>query len=142
GPALVLPGAFVDRDAAMTGGSVVHPGAHVSAGSRLDSAVVLPGARIGAGAVVVRSVVGRDARVRPTARLIDDVLGTGEVRPAPWAPSVRGVVPGAPEADRHVEGDVHRHGRDHLRPDELLDPLRLSGGDLDDELVVDLQEHP
>ena len=83
GPALVLPGAFVDRDAAMTGGSVVHPGAHVSAGSRLDSAVALPGAHIGAGAVVVRSVVGRDARVRPTARLIDDVLGTGEVRPAP-----------------------------------------------------------
>ena len=83
GPALVLPGAVVDRGAAVTGGSVVHPGAHVGARSRLDSAVVLPGAHIGAGALVVRSVVGRDAQVRPTARLIDDALGTGEVRAAP-----------------------------------------------------------
>lgn len=83
GAALVLPGADVDPSAEITGGSIVHPGAVIGAGARLESAVVLAGAHVGARATIQRSVIGRGARVEAGAEVIDDALGTDEVRPAP-----------------------------------------------------------
>lgn len=77
GSALVLPGADLAADAEVGGGTVVHPGAVVGPGARLEGALVLPGARIGAGAEVLRSVIGRDARVGARARVRDAALGTG-----------------------------------------------------------------
>lgn len=82
--ALVLPGAQVHPDAVLTGGSVVHPGARVGAGARLDGAVVLPEAVIGTGCLVARSVIGLQAELGEDASVIDAALGTG-VRIAPGA---------------------------------------------------------
>ena len=54
--------------------------------------------------------------------------------------SVRGVVPGVPDADVDVERDVELGGVAHLVADELLDVVALAVGDLEDELVVDLEQ--
>lgn len=80
GPALVLPGARVHPSASLSEGTVVHPGAVIGAGARLESVVVLAGAHIDEGAHVTRSVIGCRARVRSGARVDDDALGTGEIR--------------------------------------------------------------
>ena len=63
-------------------------------------------------------------------------------RAAPGVPgwSVAGVVPGAADADAHVEGNVERVGATHLTTDEGLQLLTLTLGDLEHELVVDLQQ--
>lgn len=65
-------------------------------------------------------------------------------RAAPGVPgwSVAGVVPGTADADAHVEGNVERVGATHLATDEGLQRLTLTLGDLEHELVVDLQQQP
>lgn len=83
GPALVLPGSTIDPSARLGGGTVVHPGALVGAGAHLDSAVVLAGAQVDEGAVVRRTVVGRRAHVTAGTHVVDEALGTDEVRPLP-----------------------------------------------------------
>jgi mannose-1-phosphate guanylyltransferase len=77
--ALVLPGATVAEDAAVTGGSTVGARCSVGGGVRLDGAVLFDGSRIAAGAVVTNSVVGRDAVVGPGCVVEDAVLGDGVV---------------------------------------------------------------
>lgn len=78
GEFLALPGADVAPDARLSTGTVVHPGARIGPGARLESAVVLAGARVDEGAEVVRSVVGRHARVGAGSRVVDTALGSGQ----------------------------------------------------------------
>ncbi len=54
---------------------------------------------------------------------------------------VGGVMPGAPEADRYVEGYRERIGAPHLILDQRGHRLLLAVDDLEHELVVHLQEH-
>lgn len=77
--ALIAPGALVDPSASIVGGSVVHTGARVARGARVDGAVVLTDAKIGPDAVVSRSVIGREARVGSGARVVDTAIGTGRL---------------------------------------------------------------
>ncbi|HZB48894.1 MAG TPA: NDP-sugar synthase, partial [Mycobacteriales bacterium] len=77
GQSLVLPGATVAADAALTGGSTVGAGCTVGAGARLDAAVLFDGAMVADGASVTRSVVGRGAVVGPGTVLADAVVGDG-----------------------------------------------------------------
>jgi mannose-1-phosphate guanylyltransferase len=77
GQALVLPGATVAEDAALTGGTTVGAGCTVGAGARLDAAVLFDGAVVAEGASVTRSVVGKGAVVGPGTVLADAVLGDG-----------------------------------------------------------------
>jgi O-antigen/teichoic acid export membrane protein len=63
--------------------------------------------------------------------------------PAPRLPSsVSRCVPGLADPDADVERHVHRHGSTHLTADERLERLPLPRRDLEDELVVDLEQHP
>lgn len=77
GDALVLPGARVDPDAVLSGGTVVGEGARISAGAVVEGTVVLPGARISAGAVVYHSVIGRDAEIGAGTTADTVVIGDG-----------------------------------------------------------------
>jgi mannose-1-phosphate guanylyltransferase len=79
GQSVVLPGAVVAADAALTGGTTVGAGCAVGAGARLDAAVLFDGARVDDGAVVVRSVLGKGAVVGPGCLVEDAVLGDGVV---------------------------------------------------------------
>ena len=79
GQSVVLPGAVVAADAALTGGTTVGAGCSVGAGARLDAAVLFDGARVDDGAVVVRSVLGKGAVVGPGCLVEDAVLGDGVV---------------------------------------------------------------
>ncbi len=54
--------------------------------------------------------------------------------------SVRGLVPGAPEPDGHVQRHVELVGVAHLGAHQLLDLLALAGRDLEHEFVVHLQQ--
>lgn len=83
GAALVMPGAVVDPSAVLDGGAVVHPGAVVGAGARLESAVVLTGARVDDDATVRRSVLGQHSHVGEGVHVVDDALGTRELRASP-----------------------------------------------------------
>ncbi|CAK7285478.1 hypothetical protein SGPA1_31351 [Streptomyces misionensis JCM 4497] len=51
-------------------------------------------------------------------------------------------LPVGAHADRDVEGGAQVHGVGHLVPDDLLDGGALAGGDLQDDFVVDLEQHP
>lgn len=75
GESLLLPGAVVDAEAAVCGGTTVGAGAVVAAGASVDGCVLLDGARVGAGAVLRGSVVGRGAVVGAGARLDGVVVG-------------------------------------------------------------------
>jgi len=77
GSALVLAGAEVARDAALTGGTTVGTGARVGAGAHVDASVLFEDAVVGAGARLRRSVLGRDARVGAGSVLDGVVLGDG-----------------------------------------------------------------
>lgn len=55
---------------------------------------------------------------------------------------VRGFVPGAADADGDVQGDGHLDGGAHVAADQFLQCLALARGDLEDQFVVHLQEHP
>lgn len=77
GESLVLEGATVAPDAALSGGTVVGPGASVGAGAVVAGSVLLAGSSVGAGAVVRDSALGRRASVAAGARLEGAVLGDG-----------------------------------------------------------------
>ena len=51
-------------------------------------------------------------------------------------------MPGAAHADRDVERDGHVDGAAHIAADQLLEQLPLTRGDLEDEFVMHLEEHP
>ena len=52
-----------------------------------------------------------------------------------------GLTPGPPSSDSDVQGDRELCGPAHLLLEEVLDRLGLSGRNLDEELVVDLQKN-
>ncbi|MDR1998899.1 MAG: NDP-sugar synthase [Frankiaceae bacterium] len=79
GEALVLPGAAVDRSAALVNGTVVGAGARVGPGAVLDGAVVFDDAHIDAAAIVRRSAIGRGARIGAGTLIEDAVIGDGAV---------------------------------------------------------------
>ena len=55
--------------------------------------------------------------------------------------AVSRVVPAAAGADRDVERDGKIRGAAHLRAHQRRERLALARGHLEDQLVVDLQEH-
>lgn len=75
GSALVLPGARVDPNALLSGGTTVGRDAVVWAGAIVDGSVLFDGATVGPGAVVRRSVLGYGAVVGAGAVLEDAVVG-------------------------------------------------------------------
>jgi mannose-1-phosphate guanylyltransferase len=77
GPVLLLPGASVAADAAVSGGTVVGAGASVAAGAIVSGSVLFDGATVGEGAVVRDSILGRGAVVAPGAVLDEAVVGDG-----------------------------------------------------------------
>ena len=66
----------------------------------------------------------------------------GVTVPRRLAGSVAGVVPGAADADRDVEGHPQLVGGAHLPAYQGLDGLPLPRRHLEDQLVVHLQQHP
>lgn len=74
---LVDPGASVSADARVAG-SVVGGGAEVGKGAELDHCVLFPGARVGAGARLTRCILGERAEVAASVRAEDATLGDGE----------------------------------------------------------------
>src|SRR3984885_10530926 len=56
--------------------------------------------------------------------------------------SVGGFGPAAAGADGDGQRDAEGSGGAHLGGDQGGEGFKLAGGDLEDELVVDLQEHP
>src|SRR5690606_6874245 len=60
---------------------------------------------------------------------------------APAAGSVRRRLPVRARADRDAERDAELDGGSHLAADQFLHPGPLARGDLQDDLVVDLEEH-
>jgi mannose-1-phosphate guanylyltransferase len=77
GESLVLPGAEIQADAWLSGGTAIGAGAVVESGARVVGSVVFDGARICAGALVENSVVGADAVVGAGCVVIDAVIGDG-----------------------------------------------------------------
>jgi mannose-1-phosphate guanylyltransferase len=77
GPSLLLAGASVAADAAVSGGTVVGAGASVAAGATVSGSVLFDGSAVGAGAVVRDSILGRGAVVAPGAVLDEAVVGDG-----------------------------------------------------------------
>ena len=77
GESLVLAGAQVARDAVLSGGTTVGPGARVGSGATVEGSVLLDGAEVGAGAVLRASVVGVSARVGDGCHLDGVVVGDG-----------------------------------------------------------------
>ena len=75
GEALVLPGATVQADARVAGGSVVGAGCVVHSGAQVLGSVLMDRAVVGPGAHVRRSVVGTGAQVGADAVLDDAVIG-------------------------------------------------------------------
>jgi mannose-1-phosphate guanylyltransferase len=75
--ALVLPGADIDADVKVGGGSTVGAGARIEAGAEITGSVIGAGAHIEAGAVVRDSIVGRGARVGAATWLDGVVIGDG-----------------------------------------------------------------
>ena len=82
------------------------------------------------------------SRRRASARSGDVAAGRSDRR-APLAQlSMRGLVPAVAGADGHVEGDLQLRGTAHLLAHQRLEGLALAGEDLEDQLVVDLEQHP
>jgi mannose-1-phosphate guanylyltransferase len=77
GERLLLPGATVDAEASVGGGTVVAPGAVVAAGATVTGSVLFEGARVGPGAAVSGSVLGRGAHIGAGAVLDQAVIGDG-----------------------------------------------------------------
>lgn len=75
GESLLLPGATLAPDAAVTGGSTIGRDCTVGAGAVVDGSVVFDGARIGPGALVRRSVVGAGAVIGAGTTLEDALVG-------------------------------------------------------------------
>jgi mannose-1-phosphate guanylyltransferase len=77
GESLVLPGAAVAEDAALSGGTTIGQDCTVGPGAVVEGSVVLPGASIGAGATVRGSIIGAGASVGPGSVLAGAVVGDG-----------------------------------------------------------------
>jgi mannose-1-phosphate guanylyltransferase len=77
GESLVLPGAAVAEDAALSVGSTIGQDCTVGPGAVVEGSVVLPGASIGAGATVRGSIIGAGASVGPGSVLSGAVVGDG-----------------------------------------------------------------
>lgn len=77
GDRLIAPGASVDANATVTGGSYVQSGAVIGPGATVDGSVVLTGAHIGTGARVSASVIGADSSIGAECRISDAVIGDG-----------------------------------------------------------------
>jgi mannose-1-phosphate guanylyltransferase len=77
GESLVLPGAEIQDEAWLSGGTAIGAGAVVETGARVVGSVVFDGARIGAGSLVENSVVGADAVIGAGCVVIDAVIGDG-----------------------------------------------------------------
>jgi len=75
--ALVLPGADLDVDVKVGGGSTVGARARIASGAEVTGSVISEGAHIEAGAVVRDSIVGRGARVGAGTVLDGVVIGDG-----------------------------------------------------------------
>ena len=75
GPALVLPGAVIDPQAQLSGGTVAGSGCRVGAGALVDGCVLFDDVTIGAGARLTASVIGSGARVGEGAVLDGVVIG-------------------------------------------------------------------
>jgi mannose-1-phosphate guanylyltransferase len=75
--ALVLPGADLEADVKIGGGSTIGAGARVASGAEVHGSVVGEGARIDAGAVVRDSIVGRGAAIGAGTVLDSVVVGDG-----------------------------------------------------------------
>ncbi len=75
--ALVLPGANLDVDVKVGGGSTVGARARIASGAEIVGSVIGEGAHIEAGAVVRDTIVGRDARVGAATVLDGVVIGDG-----------------------------------------------------------------
>jgi mannose-1-phosphate guanylyltransferase len=58
---LVLPGAQVDMDARLSGGTSINPGAVVGPGAQIERSVILAGATVGAGARISDAIIGAGA---------------------------------------------------------------------------------
>ena len=56
------------------------------------------------------------------------------------APSVGGLAPGRPAPHRDLQGHGQLHGPPHLVAHDPLDLVGVAGGDLQEELVVDLEQ--
>lgn len=75
--ALVLPGADLDVDVKVGGGSTIGANALIASGAEIIGSVIGEGARIEAGAVVRDSIVGRGARIGAGTVLDTVVVGDG-----------------------------------------------------------------
>lgn len=79
GSALVLDGAEIAGDAALTRGSTVGSGSVIGAGAEVAASVLFAGARVEAGARVDHSVIGAGARIGEGASVRGVVIGDGAV---------------------------------------------------------------
>lgn len=79
GEFLLLPGAEVEADALLTGGTAVGRDVRIGAGTTVDHAVIFDGARIGAGVTIRNAVVGAGAHIGAGSVVIDAVIGDGAV---------------------------------------------------------------
>ncbi|HZU55455.1 MAG TPA: NDP-sugar synthase, partial [Actinocrinis sp.] len=75
--ALVLPGAALDADVKVGGGSTIGANARIASGAEVTGSVIGEGAHIEAGVVVRDSIVGRGASVGPGTVLDGVVIGDG-----------------------------------------------------------------
>lgn len=75
--ALVLPGADIDSDVKVSGGSTIGANARVASGAEITGSVIGADAHIEAGAVVRDSIVGRGARIGAGTVLDAVVVGDG-----------------------------------------------------------------
>jgi mannose-1-phosphate guanylyltransferase len=75
--ALVLPGADLEIDAKVGGGSTIGSTARIASGAEIVGSVIGEGAHIEAGAVVRDSIVGRGARIGAGTVLDAVVIGDG-----------------------------------------------------------------
>ncbi len=87
---------------------------------------------------VAESVTGVTVLGRPYAETSPSPRGAAEK--VAQVSLVPGFVPCPADTDAHVERHRERVGPAHLLADERLEGLPLPLGDLQDELVVDLQE--
>jgi mannose-1-phosphate guanylyltransferase len=77
GERLLLDGAVVAPDAAVTGGTVAGSGAVVGPGAQVHGSVLFEDASVGSGAVVHDSIIGRGAAIGAGAVVAGAVIGDG-----------------------------------------------------------------
>jgi mannose-1-phosphate guanylyltransferase len=77
GESLVLPGAFVEPGAKLSGGTVVGAGCRVADGAEIEGSVLFDQVTVGAGATIRCSAVGRGAGIGEGTVLDGVVIGDG-----------------------------------------------------------------